>query len=443
MRDFNKNELEKLATKGYEIWKELKHNQNLDREQLDLLKDKKFVKMVKHAYNNVPMYKKKYDQHGVNINNIKGVKDIVELPIIEKDDLIENFPLNTLAKGYTLENVQTAITGGSSGKVVKVAYSEDTMIERVVTAYRIYNMMMDGYPDHYRQTYVYTGTYPMTSLPEGRFPLTHIWTLDSAEVSREKLVRSMPHMLTLYPSKLKDILKALTPEDISIIKTNLKCINVKSEMSLQKERDEWSKIFGVPVLDEYGSEELAGTVAAQCPHNGYHIWEDINIVEVVDEHNNTIEKSELGELIATNLYNWAMPIIRYRQGDLIKLKSEEEKCKCGRVFRMIDDFKGRSNSQFRAKNGKVYSPGYLLDVGYTRLMKYQDHLASWQLIQDTYENVYFDCIPTLHMTNKIKNDIESEVNELLDRNFNVKVRFVENIKITPRGKRNQIICNLR
>ncbi|TMN94657.1 phenylacetate--CoA ligase family protein [Pseudoalteromonas sp. S558] len=442
MRDFTTEELEKLSIDGYKIWKELNHNQSLRRDELDKLKDEKFVKMVRHAYNNVPMYRAKYDSHGININQIKGVKDIAKLPIIEKDDLIDNFPHNSLAEGYTLDNVQTAITGGSSGKVVRVAYSDDTMIERVVTAYRIYHMMMDGYPDYYRQTYVYTGVYPFSSLPEGRFPLTHIWTLDSVEDSREKLVASKPHMLTLYPSKLKDIMTGLSQDDIDAIRTNLKCINVKSEMSLQQERDQWSKIFGVPVLDEYGSEELAGTVAAQCPHGGYHIWEDINIVEVVDEHDQVIEDESLGELIATNLYNWAMPIIRYRQGDMIQLKPEDETCGCGRIFRQIGDFKGRSNSKFKTREGKEYSPGYLLDVGYTRLMKYGEHLASWQLIQDTLDNVYFDCIPTSKMTEQIKVDIANEIDSLLHNNFDVTVRFVDDIKITPRGKRNQIISNL-
>lgn len=213
-------------------------------------------------------------------------------------------------------------------------------------------------------------------------------------------------------------------------------------MSLQKERDEWSKIFGVPVLDEYGSEELAGTVAAQCRHGGYHIWEDINIVEVVDENNEVIQNYELGELVATNLYNWAMPIIRYRQGDLIKLKPEGTTCACGRIFHMIDEFEGRNNSKFVTREGKEYVPGFLLDVGYTRLMKYGKALASWQLIQENFDNVYFDCVPTNLMNEDIKQSIEKEVGELLDHNFNVKVRFVDEIKITPRGKRNQIISHI-
>jgi phenylacetate-CoA ligase len=442
MRDLTSDEMKLLQDRGPVLWKELKKNQFLSRPELEQLKNDRFVAMVRHAYTRVPMYRKKYDAHGVKIDQIKTVADIERLPILEKDDLIEFFPNGALAEGYTVDNVITAISGGSSGKVVRVAYSLDTMIERVMTAFRIYYMMMDGYPPHYEQTYVYTGKYPFESLPDGSYKLNHIWTLDDLETSRRKLMSSSPQMLTLYPSKLADILKGLREEDIAKLRKNLKCINVKSEMSLESQRDEWSRIFGVPVLDEYGSEELAGTVAAQCRHKGYHIWEDINIVEVVDEKDHVIDDGTLGELIATNLYNWAMPIIRYRQGDLISLLERDKPCPCGRTFQMLNEFKGRINSKFIAPSGREFSPGFLLDVGYTRLMKYGEAMATWQLIQETKSDVYFDCQPTPKMTDAIKESLRTEIADLLGHEFNVEVRLVEGVTLTPRGKRNQIISKI-
>ncbi|XXY54359.1 hypothetical protein WME91_24820 [Sorangium sp. So ce269] len=414
----------------------------LDRKALDELQNRAFLDLVRHAYENVPMYRRKYDEHGVRLKQIHSVDDIALLPIIEKSDLVENFPHACLAKGFTLDNVQTAVSGGSSGVVVKVAYSRETMLKRVVTAYRIYSMMMGGYPPEYRQVYVYTGKYPMDSFPDGSFPLIHIWTLDNLEDARKKLVAARPHMLTLYPSKLKELLTVLTPADLEAVKTNLKCVNVKSEISIQKERDEWSKLFGVPVLDEYGSEELAGTVAAQCPHRGYHIWEDINVVEVVDENDRVIRDGQVGEVVATNLYNDAMPIIRYRQGDLMSLHPKQSQCACGMPFRMLKDLNGRNNSKFVTRSGRTFSPGYLLDVGYTQLIDFQDAMSTWQLIQVDLDTVHFSCKPTAQMTEQIKAEIERRVHGLLEGQFKVSVEYVAELKLTPRGKRNQIISHV-
>jgi hypothetical protein len=84
-------------------------------------------------------------------------------------------------------------------------------------------------------------------------------------------------------------------------------------MSTQTERDEMSRLFGCPVLDEYSSEELT-RIAAQCVHLTYHVFEDINYMEVVDEEGRLAQGP--GVLVGTNLHNKAMPIIRYLQNDL-------------------------------------------------------------------------------------------------------------------------------
>ncbi|MEV0729274.1 hypothetical protein [Polymorphospora sp. NPDC050346] len=395
--------------------------------------------MVRHAYHNVPMYRKKYDEAGVDIDSIRRASDIARLPILEKEELIEAFPHTCIADGYSPDDLTTAVTGGSSGKTVRIAYSEQTMRKRVVTAYRIYDMMMGGYRPEHVQTYVYTGKYPLDGLPDGSYRLVHIWTLDALQDAKRKLLDSRPHMLTLYPSRLEDIRRLLGPQDVRLLRQNLIVINVKSEMSTQAQRDAWAEFFGVPVLDEYGSEELAGTVAAQCPEKGYHIWEDIALVEVVDEEGRPLPDGETGDLVASCLYNWAMPIIRYRQGDLAALHPADHPCPCGRKFRQLKSFEGRRNSSFVLPSGRFLSSGYLLDVGYTRLMAYSDALNSWSLVQRAPDLVVFECLPGPAMTDVVRERIRHEISELLHHETRVEVEFVESLRVTNRGKRNQII----
>jgi phenylacetate-CoA ligase len=439
MRDLSDEQVRQLAREAKVRCRELKGNQFLDDASLRRIRNERFVKMVRHAYANVPMYRKKYDDAGVDIDGIRTTSDAEKLPIIEKSDLIENFPNNAIAPAYQLSELTTAITGGSSGKTVTVAYSEETMRERVLTAYRIYDMMMDGYEPHHVQTYVYTCKYPLSGLSDKDYRLEYIWTLDSTERAISTLRGSRPHLLTVYPSRLEDIRRQLSPEDIQVLRERLIVINVNSEMSTQAQRDEWAEFFGVPVLDEYGSEELAGTVAAQCRHKGYHIWEDIQLVEIVGPDGQVLGDGEEGDLIGTCFYNWAMPIIRYRQNDLASLRPAAEKCPCGRNLRMLGSFSGRQNSSFVLPSGRFLSSGYLLDVGYTRLMDYRTAIAGWALILETPTKAVFECIPGRDMNPEVRQRISGEIHEFLFNELEVEVRLVDELPVTNRGKRNQII----
>ena len=147
----------------------------------------------------------------------------------------------------------------------------------------------------------------------------------------------------------------------------------------------------------------------------------------------------LGEMIGTNLYSDSMPMIRYRQGDLIALSSHTTSCDCGCNFRMLLNFEGRKNMSFTLRSGRFLSSGYLLDVGYTKLIDYRSALNSWVLIQESVDKVVFECIPGNGMNEDIKNLIQKAVYEALFKEAEVEVRFVRELPKTPRGKRNQII----
>lgn len=436
---FTLNELNMLKYDCSKYYEEMYKTKYYSKEKIREIQNEKFIKMLNYAYDNVPMYRTKYDEAGVSIKSIKTIDDITKLPILEKEEIIKNYPHNTISKKYDRSTLRELVTGGSTGKTVKLVQSDETLRMRVLTAFRIYDTILDRYLPNYIQTYVYTTNYPLDGLPDGTYKLCNVWSLDQIEVAKEKILDSKPHLLTLYPSILEQIRKNLNSKELKILKERLMAINVKSEMSTQKQRDEWEKFFGVGVYDEYGSEEMAGTVAAQCKHKGYHIWEDINIIEAVDESNNPVKEGILGEMIGTNLYSFAMPMIRYRQGDLISFAPENEKCPCGSNFRMLMDFEGRKNMSFTLKSGRFLSSGYLLDVGYTKLIDYRHALDSWALIQESKDKVVFECIPGESMTENIKNLIKKEIYEALFKEAEVEVRFVNELPKTPRGKRNQII----
>ena len=269
---FTVDELKLLKKDCIKYYEEMYNIKYYSKDKIKAIQNERFIKMVNYAYNNVPMYHKKYNEAGVNINDIKTIEDITKLPILEKDEIITNYPHNAISKEYDRSKLRELVTGGSTGKTVKLVQSADTIRMRVLTAFRIYDTILDRYRPDYIQTYVYTTNYPLDGLLDGTYKLYNVWSLDPIEVAKTKILNSRPHLLTLYPSVLEEIRKNLSNEELTILRERLIAINVKSEMSTQQQRDEWEEFFGVGVYDEYGSEEMAGTVAAQCRKKGFHIW---------------------------------------------------------------------------------------------------------------------------------------------------------------------------
>ena len=91
--------------------------QRLNPKKMEKYRDKALRKSIKYALT-VQLYQKKYQDKGIHENNIKGIKDIVNLPFISKNDIIEHFPDDIVPKGYNKDKAQVVCTSGSTGKPV-------------------------------------------------------------------------------------------------------------------------------------------------------------------------------------------------------------------------------------------------------------------------------------------------------------------------------------
>ena len=109
------------------------------------------------------------------------------------------------------------------------------------------------------------------------------------------------------------------------------------EVCLQRDRESIAEYFGVPVADGYGSRD-GGFIAHECPHGSMHITAENVVVEVFDG-DRPVEGGASGEIVVTHLDAYAMPLVRYRTGDVGRLRSG--RCACGRGLPVLDCVDGR------------------------------------------------------------------------------------------------------
>jgi phenylacetate-CoA ligase len=211
---------------------------------------------------------------------------------------------------------------------------------------------------------------------------------------------------------------------------------VHSEQSSRAERDELAQRLRVTVLDEYSSEELT-RVALECPSHCYHIEEDAAYIEIVEiGTDNPVPEGVLGEVIGTNLNNRAMPLIRYRQGDLATLEPRR-RCDCGSNFRALASIDGRVHDAFLTPSGRVVPGGALMDAAYHwRLsLGLPVHGLEYVITQERLDRVVVDIVPPDGFRQGMDAPIVRQLERLLGEGVAVVLRLVDSIPSQGRKRR--------
>lgn len=402
------------------------------REAMRAWQLKRIVRLVTRAYEQVPLYRERYDDAGIKPSDVRTWEDAARLPLIDKAAISEGFPERVVARDVSLDACLLSTSSGSSGRMLTIAHRASRNWPYALATQRLLRWCTGGrYPFWYRQAYIYTSPFPV---PEQRFiyPLHFIPTTTDPAPMVAQLTAYRPHVLTCYPSVLRDLVAA----DVARMRDlHLRGVSVSSEVSSQEERDGWSETLGCPVRDEYSSEELT-RMAAQCPKGRYHLMEDITYLEIVDPETGQ-PTDGVGEVVGTELHNDAMPFIRYRQGDLARIGSET--CSCGRPGRLLTELAGRANDGFWTRRGDWLSPGLLLDACYRALMAVPDAVAAYRLVQAEIGSARLEVVPGKAWSDDAAGRLLAGLSSELDGRLDVTVRHVGNLQRGAAGKRATIV----
>lgn len=196
-----------------------------------------------------------------------------------------------------------------------------------------------------------------------------------------------------------------------------------------------SDAFHAPVFDRYGSREV-GNIATECDkHLGLHVNMETQLVEVIDEKGDPCPSGRQGEIVVTSLINYAMPLIRYRIGDMGIWADGE--CACGRGLALLERITGRTVDVFSTKSGSKVDGEY-----FTHLIYFKDWVEKFQFIQEKLDLIKVKIKTKDKPIDKDIVEMEDKIRFVMGQSCKIEFEFVEDIPVLGSGKYRYTISNV-
>jgi phenylacetate-CoA ligase len=331
--------------------------EELPKADLRKMQYKLLKSLICRLYSFSPFYHDRMKEQKVHPDDIRELSDVTKLPFMFKGDLRDNYP-NRIFTATQEELVRYHVSSGTTGKPTVVGYTQkdidtwSTSLARGLTAIGL------GRGDVIQVSYGYglfTGGLGMHYGAE-RIGAT---VLPTSVGNTERQIELMQDLevtaIACTPSYLLHIGEVAEKMGVDIRKdTHLKAGILGAEPWTEGMRTRIENWLGIKAYDIYGTSELSGPMFTECAEqNGFHIWSDIALVEVVDpKTGEQLEPGEKGELTLTMLQKEALPMIRYRIGDISSV--EEDTCQCGRTHPRIKRIQGRVDDMLIIRGINVF-----------------------------------------------------------------------------------------
>lgn len=417
-------------------------------DELNKLQEDKLRHIVHYVYQHSPFYRKKFDDNGVKPEDIKTLDDVKKLPFTYKKDLRDTYPTGMFCVPNTLL-VRFHVSSGTTGKPTVVGYTKNDISEWNTSLARALTSIGVGRGDIIQVSYGYGLFTGGLGLHYGAEEVgTTVLPTSAGNTERQiELMQDLgTTVIACTPSYFLFVNETAKKEGISIKNdTKLRVGILGAEPWSEAMRARIEDLTGIKAYDVFGTSELSGPLFTECTYqDGIHIWADQFLVEVVDpETGEELKDGEQGELVITTLAKEALPLIRYKIGDLTVKKSEP--CRCGRTHPRIMRIMGRVDDMLVVRGINVF-PGQIESV----LMNVPEVGEHFMIIVDRVNELDYMKVQ-IEMTDaafsdkvndiiNLENKVASALKSVL--NLNVKVELVEHGSL-PRsmGKSKKVIDN--
>jgi len=438
------------GTKLMKYLNEFEDTQWWSPQQLRELQNEKLRALIIHAYENVPYYRRIFDERGLSDRDIQTVEDLKKLPILTKDDIRQNAK-DMLAKDFQQWKPIYGTTGGSTGTPLECYTTMDGASVRWAVAFRGWGWA--GYKIGDKRAHIggtsIGATTQLDLKKRVRFLIERVMPISTYILDEErialyirKLTNYKPKFIYGYASAIYMLAEYLTK--YKIINITPIAIFTTAETLLPYYRMSIEKAFHCKVFDCYGCGD-GGAQAYECPtHNGYHLAIERAIIEFIDTNNNIIKPGQTGDIISTDLHNYAMPFIRYNTGDMGALA--ETHCSCGRGLTLMKSIEGRILDFILLPNGNKIRGLRLIDLFYEHIgggyIKELSTIKQFQLIQNKQDELIVRIVQGAAPTDDEIDYLKSELVKALMYPMDIKFEFVDMIEQTKNAKRKFIISNL-
>lgn len=428
---------ERYSTPWSRYYSDLLYSEGLGEDALVEFQKNKFVELLKSAKRDVGYYRDVlpaiFQQGDSSLQELSA-----SVPVLEKDVFRTNLS-SFLSQNYDTKKLVKVNTSGTTGTPMTIYLTPQARkmnyaffarskrwagidgFERSITfAGRLIVPQEQHRPPYWRTNYFFRNTL---------FSSYHI-SSETVPLYIGEIRHIQPYFIDAYPSSLYPLAQYILAEGITSVRP--KAIITSAETLLEHQRDVIERAFGCKIYDQYGSAEQV-VFACQCEHGSYHLNPEFGYLEVVDKHNGPVGFGELGEFVCTGFTNDAMPLIRYKIGDMGILS--KKKCACGRNFPVIEKIVGRMDDILITPDGKYVGRLDPIFKGMSNSIK------ETQIIQQASDFVE---ILIVKADGYVEDDGQSVITELKKRmgeRIFFKIKYVDEIPRTANGKFRTVVNN--
>lgn len=414
--------------------------ERLSTDEIRAYQSRRLSEIVSLAYNNTDYYRARFDAIGLSPADIRGLEDLWLIPLLTKDELRTQeqqlLDIKSPRKGWL-----NGHTSGTTGMPLSIWYDRWTCI--LTNAIDRQHKFWAGaaFDDWFAVLLGRTVVPPATTSPPfwranhvqrelwmSSFHLSDAWMPLYAEEIRRRKIR----FIEGYPSTLYTLANFLLDQGIRL---PMKAAISSSETLHETQREVIEHAFQCRLFDFYASAERV-VFSAECEaHSGKHISEEYGIVEVVDEAGMPVPDGTPGVLVGTTLHNTAMPLLRYRLGDLTTRLPE--RCACGRTSRLMANVTTKAEDVVIRPDGRVISPSIL-----THPFKPIHGLIKSQLIQDRIDHVTIKLVIADSFSTAQREALLAALRERLGESMELEIRVVDDIPREASGKYRWVISRI-
>jgi len=413
----------------WRLLKEYEDRYNWSYDQLCEFRNTRLKRMVQHCYKSVPYYTHLFNEYGINYESINTIEDLKVLPILTKQIVNENFS-EFISNSIPRSKMVVSHTSGTTGSGFKFFTTNEAISEQWAVWWRyrrkigiqfgMWSALFGGrsvvpinhlVPPYSRMNtpckQEYFSTYHMSDD-------TLLWYINELEKKQLQWIHG-------YPSAVNLLAEYMLSHNIKL-SYQLKYITVGAENLLSSQMERINQAFGIFPYQHYGLSEGVANFS-QDPNRIMYVDEDFGSVEFLNEQGN----EEACNVVGTTLSNYAMPLLRYRTGDIASVKTTSN----GRIIMALD---GRNEDYVILPNGNKIGR---LD----HIFKDMVNIKEAQIVQKKYNEIILKIVKGENYTEKDERMLYSEVAQRLS-GINIVIDYIDRVQRSKNGKLRFVLSEL-
>ncbi|MFH2054534.1 MAG: hypothetical protein ABIJ61_01130 [bacterium] len=424
------------------LLKNLRRSQYYPEDQLQLLRLERLRSLLRHAEHFVPFYRRRFQAAGFDPKKLKDFAELRKLPVLTKEE-IQTHRDELISSYYRPEQLTANRTGGSTGAPLVFYHNRERLDARQAATLR--HNEWAGYKPGVKAAIVWghPGDLSLYSSVKARVRnrlIDRTMLVDAADLSDaniEEFVRRYrrfkPAVILAYANSLALIVDYCVDEKIEL--PSPQAVITSAEVLTESNRHRIERFFNCRIFDRYGCREVS-VIASECEaHEGLHINAENLYLEVLPKPGERSPGGE-GDLLITDLGNFAFPFIRYQIGDLVAPLAG--RCSCGRTLPRLQMIAGRTTDFLLAPDGSRVS-GAALTI---HLVAEVPGVRQAQIVQREPEKLIFNLVADANFTDDARELLKSKVRKYFGESMQVELNPVESIPKEPSGKYRFSICEL-